>query len=399
MQQIIKMIRDDRSNCCGCQACANICPKQAITMQEDTEGFLYPSIDEYLCINCGACDRTCPGLNPIPEQGEPVAAYAYMNPDMQTRMNSSSGGVFAELANLVLDRGGYVFGAAFNEQWEVGHIAIHDKSKLDRLQRSKYVQSNVGMVYRQVKQLLKSDMWVLFTGTPCQIEGLHAYLGKCSYNKLIIVDFICHGVPSPSVWRDYVKLHREGEEIRRISFRNKNLSWERYLLLFEFSHNNKYLAPLDKDLYLQGFLQDFYLRPACYSCQFKKKHRLSDITMADFWGIDNVLPDWNDHKGTSLVIIHSNKGKQIFDAIPGRRQEVSLDQAIRYNPAMIMPPQEPAKRVAFFQEYKAGVSDLLPLLQKYTRRPLKQRLKQHAFSLAHHLLPKPVRTMIKKIIH
>ena len=228
--QITEMIKKRRQACSGCQACANACPCDVIQMEADEEGFLYPIIDEQRCVQCGQCDRACTML--IPAIKFPTAepeAYAFMHEDDAVRKNSSSGGIFSLLAEQVLDQGGIVFGAAFDAQWEVGHVGVDNKTELTKLRGSKYVQSNVQLVYRQVREELLKDRVVLFSGTPCQVEGLQQFLGK-KYEHLWLLDLICHGVPSPLVWKKYVEFRSQDDNIREISFRNKNISWERFLL-------------------------------------------------------------------------------------------------------------------------------------------------------------------------
>ena len=364
--QIIERINKAKENCSGCQACANSCPKDAITMGRDSEGFSYPVIDADRCVRCGACDRACPVLHLAADAGEEPEAWAFMHGDDRIRQESSSGGIFSVLAQMVLDKGGIVFGAAFDENWQVAHIGVEDETGLARLRSSKYVQSDIGKTYRQAREALNNGRSVLFSGTPCQIEGLHRFLGK-SYPNLWLVDLICHGAPSPLVWEKYVQLRQQKGKILGISFRSKNLSWERFLLEIVYANSSKYQMPLDKDLYMQGFLQDLYLRPSCYACQFKKKHRVSDITIADFWGIDQVLPEMNDHKGTSLVILHSQKAKQFMSEVDkGTKLTVSFAEGIRWNPAMICSVKMNSKRDGFFRDLWKEEIALDVLLRKYT---------------------------------
>lgn len=351
--QIVEMINKAKENCSGCQACANSCSKDAITMKRDSEGFSYPVIDAERCVQCGVCDRACPVLHLEADVGEKEPeAWAFMHGDDRIRQESSSGGIFSVLAQMVLDKGGIVFGAAFDENWQVVHIGVEDETGLARLRSSKYVQSDIGKTYRQAKEALNSGRSVLFSGTPCQIEGLHRFLGKL-YPNLWLVDLICHGAPSPLVWEKYVQLCQQKGKILGISFRSKNLSWERFLLEIVYANSSKYQMPLDKDLYMQGFLQDLYLRPSCYNCQFKKKHRVSDITIADFWGIDQVLPEMNDHRGTSLVIVHSQQAKRLMAEIDdGKKIIVSFEEGICWNLAMVCSVKMNSKRERFFREIK-----------------------------------------------
>lgn len=374
MIAIENMIRDA---CVGCYACYSICPVSAITMQEDMEGFRYPRIDKDKCIQCGACNRVCPGLNPIklPIDSEPETWAAISN-DNITREQSSSGGIFQLLAESVLRKDGIVFGAAFDEKWEVSHAFVEKFQDIEKLRVSKYLQSRIEDGYKKAKAELDKGREVLFVGTPCQTIGLKNFLKK-DYNNLTLVDFICHGVPSPAVWRNYLK-ERVGNlnAIRRISFRDKNLSWERFLLSFLLKNNNKYLAAdQNEDLYLRGFLHNLYLRPSCYHCQFCRKNRPVDITLADFWGVKNVMPEMYDEKGTSLLFAHSEKGRKLVQQLNALKKKVPFCNVVQYNPAMIYPAIPSKHRTEFFRNFQKQPHKLSKLIEKYTKPVLKIRIK------------------------
>lgn len=376
MTKIEQMLAGNRADCTGCYSCYNACPVQAICMREDKEGFRYPQIDGGSCIGCGACERVCPVLNPpqVTEGGEPET-YAAINDQEGVRKNSSSGGVFNALARRVLQEGGIVFGAGFDENWEVSHQSAENEVELAALQVSKYLQSRAENVYQQVRKELFAGRKVLFSGTPCQCAALRKFLRKDDEN-LLLVDFICHGVPSPAIWREYLAGCTCGEEIQGISFRNKNLSWERYLLAIFFKNANKYLAEdLKTDLYLQGFLQNLYLRPSCHECHFCRKNRPTDITLADFWGVDEELPEAYDGKGTSLVFIHSKLGEEAFANINVRKWPIEFAKAVKYNPSMLKPSVPSTKREAFFNDYMDDNRDFLELLAKYVRPSFKSKIK------------------------
>lgn len=377
MIAIEKMIVADRTTCVGCYACYSVCPVSAITMQEDVEGFRYPLIDVEKCIKCGACEKVCPGLHPIhlSKDDKPVTYAAISNDDI-AREKSSSGGVFQLLAVHVLQKDGIVFGAAFDEIWEVHHTFVESIADLEKLQTSKYLQSRIEDSYKKVKIELQKNREVLFVGTPCQTVGLKNFLKK-EYDNLTIVDFICHGVPSPAVWRQYLQA-RVGNLnlIREISFRDKNLSWERYLLTFSLKKDNKYLsADLNTDLYLKGFLQNLYLRPSCHYCKFCRQNRPVDITLADFWGVKNVVPEMYDMKGTSLLFIHSEKGRKLVQQLNIRKKQVPFSRSVQYNTSMLYPAQPSLHRTEFFRDFKKHPLELYSLIEKYTRLPLKVRIK------------------------
>lgn len=379
MIAIEKMIAANRADCCGCYACYNSCPFDAITMEEDVEGFRYPRVDADRCRNCGKCERNCPVLNPIvKKQDQTPPTYAAINKDEAIRKDSSSGGMFQLFAEQILKEGGIVFGAGFDADWEVCHQSVETVADLERLRVSKYLQSRVETSFQQVVEHLRAGRKVLFAGTPCQCAALRRFVGKNDEN-LILVDFICHGVPSPKIWRKYLALRANKKEIRRISFRNKNLSWERYLLAISYGNANKYLAAdLTTDLYLQGFLQNLYLRPSCHNCHFCKKNRPSDITLADFWGVQEESPSMYDGKGTSLIFIQSTKGRNLFNQIKDHAKimEQDFERAILHNPSMITSSTPSPKRTAFFQDVQRDEKDFMKLLYIYTKPPFKVRVKQ-----------------------
>ncbi len=341
----------EKKDCCGCNACYNICPKNAIEMKEDEKGFRYPVIDKQKCIQCDLCSKVCPISINKKIENNPIA-YACYCKDEKIRINSSSGGMFTLIASQIISECGLVYGASFDEKFNIKHIKVDKIDDLQKLRGSKYVQSDIGNTFKEVKKYLDENRKVLFTGTPCQIEGLKCFLQK-DYENLYLQDIICHGVPSPKVWNKYkeYRKNKDKEEPKKINFRNKKDGWSRYCLLFDYK-SREYKNTPSKDLYLQMFLQDLSLRDSCYDCKFKKFNRLSDITLADFWGIDNILPEMNDNKGTSLLIINSTKGQKLFDKIKEETifKEVNLKEAIKYNPSMIHSVKYNAKRDSFFEE-------------------------------------------------
>lgn len=329
---------EKKENCCGCSACKNICPVNAISMIEDEKGFLYPIIDYNKCINCGLCEKVCPIINVKEEEERLPEAYAAFNKDEKIRMESSSGGVFSLIAEYILDKNGCVYGAVFNDKFEVEHREITSKEDLKYVRGSKYIQSDLKNCFKNIKKQLHNGRLVLFTGTPCQVEALKSFLNK-EYENLFLQDLICHGVPTKIIWKKYIEyLETENKEkIRNISFRDKrNNGWNKYELLFEFQNSQKFVNH-SKDIFMKIFINDIALRDSCYNCKFKKKHRESDITLADFWGINNIIPEMNDEKGTSLVIVHTDKGKKMLNAVKKNMEikKVNFLDAINYNPSMV----------------------------------------------------------------
>ena len=355
---------EKKEECCGCSACYNICPKNAIHMQEDEKGFKYPVIDKEKCINCGLCQKVCPIINNNNIANNPQA-YACYCKDEDIRIKSSSGGIFTLLATYILFNSGVVYGVALDSEFNVKHIRIDSIEKLENLRGSKYVQSNIGDTYKEVKKLLDDDIKVLFTGTPCQIEGLKCFLQK-DYENLYTQDLICHGVPSPKVWRKYLEYqkNKNSEIIKSISFRNKDRSWTLFGMKITFD-SGVYSKDLGHDLFMQMFLQNICLRDSCYACKFKKYNRISDITLADFWGINHIMPEMNDDKGTSLVIVNSEKGKRLFEEIKDSivYETANLDDALKYNPSMIESVKVNNKRESFFEDLDE--MDFESLAKKY----------------------------------
>lgn len=307
------MIRiTDKHNCCGCSACVQVCPKQCVAMQEDEKGFLYPKVDEYLCINCELCDKVCPMLNRR-KKVEPQQVCAAMNPDEVIRRKSSSGGVFTMLAESVLRDGGVVFGATWNEQWEVAHSFTETMDGLSAFRGAKYSQSIIGDAYCQAQDFLKTGRKVMFSGTGCQIAGLKLFLRK-EYDNLLTIEIACHGVPSPKVWKEYVKKVSGGQPLTSIVFRDKRNGWNGYGLSFVGADGKeiKYEKASNND-FMRCFLNDLCLRPSCSNCPAKAGASSADILIGDFWGIDSMHPEIFDDKGCSLVIVYTEKGQDLLN--------------------------------------------------------------------------------------
>lgn len=362
MQKIVNL-----KNCSGCHACFNICPENCISMFKDNEGFLYANIDNKKCINCGLCDRICPILNEY-NGNDKGKAYACINKEENIRLNSSSGGIFSLIAKNILDKNGVVFGASFNEDFSVSHIEVTNKNELEKLRGSKYLQSTIGNTYKSVKKHLKQGRLVLFTGTPCQISGLKAYLQR-DYDNLILQDIICHGVPSPDVWQKYLKFRQKKtmSTMQKIFFRNKQYGWKKFSLLLDFADGTEYVCPVLDDVYMISFLSNLTLRPSCYDCHSKSLERESDITLADFWGIDSICSELNDDKGVSLVFVNSPKGEKIFEEIKEMItfEQVDIDEAVKYNPSAHMSVNKPKHREKFLKQINENNFD--KIVNKYTK--------------------------------
>lgn len=343
----------EKKKCTGCMACKDICPKNAITMIEDENGFKYPNIDEEKCIKCGLCEKVCPVINKLNENKYKIKVYACKNKDRQIRLKSSSGGVFSLLAKYIIMNRGVVFGARFNQNLEVIHDYIEKKEDIELFRGSKYVQSNIEGNYKKAKEMLDKKRKVLFTGTPCQIEGLLGYLGK-NYENLYTQDIICHGVPSPKVWKKYInyKKDKKGEYPTNVNFRRKDiLGWSNYQINYKYSDCEENIHH-DEDPYIKIYLKNLDLRDSCYSCKFKKTSRKSDITIADFWGIDNVGSKLNDEMGISALLINSEKGEYIFNKIKDdlEYEEANIEDIIKYNSCFCESTYYNEKREEFFNK-------------------------------------------------
>jgi hypothetical protein len=335
-------------------------------MQEDCEGFLYPLVNDDMCVDCKLCEKVCPIINQN-EPRRPLKIYAAKHPDDEIRLNSSSGGVFTLLAEQVIAEGGVVFGARFDESWQVVHDYTETVEGLAAFRGSKYVQSTIGDTYREAREFLKQGRNVLFSGTPCQIAGLRKFLGK-EYENLLTVDVVCHGVPSPLVWREYLEEIREKLRAERdagkntvssslmempvitgISFRDKTHGWKKYGFRLRYvvskaagntvsaSANDTectMLQPFPENVFMKGFLSNFYLRPSCYDCSSRTGKSGSDITIADFWGVQNYYPEFDDDRGVGLVLVNSDKGRKAYEQVNAIHLETTYEQALNQNPCI-----------------------------------------------------------------
>lgn len=330
----------DENICTGCGACYNACPKGAITMQSNREGFLFPAIDHDKCIDCGICLKSCAAYNPHYKNAKDPECYAVRASEDVCR-KSSSGGMFTLLANYVLDQGGYVCGAAWDDDFNVEHILIHDKKDLDRLRYSKYVQSNTKRCYAEVGRLLKDGHKVLFTGTPCQIAGVYHYLRK-DYDNLITADVVCHGTPSQKVWQDFLNTLPYRKEIVAVNFRPKEDGWAVFKLTFTLRDGQKIKLERSNP-YFAGFEKALYFRRSCGTCPFNHLPRQADITLGDFWGLTRIEDgQLFSPAGTSCILLNSDKGKTIFKRLRSNMllgQAKDLREAIKYNSCIHAPSE------------------------------------------------------------
>lgn len=329
----------DKLECCGCGACFQKCPQKAILMKENKEGFLYPIINKEKCINCGLCEKVCPQLKEISRKKIPQA-YAVRNKNLEELKNSSSGGVFIILANYVIENRGVVFGATYNENLNVNHIKVKDKEGLKLLQGSKYVQSNINNTYKEAEKELKENKIVLFSGTPCQIAGLNSYLMK-DYDNLITCDLVCHGVPSQKLFKKYIEFLSEKfkSKVVKYNFRSKNKKGWGLVSQVETEDGKIRFVEPDFDPYYSNFLSSNTYRESCYKCYYSNYNRVSSITLADYWGINRIHPNFYSEQGNSLILINDNKGKEILEKIKNEVEliETDLNLAANHNKNLIKP--------------------------------------------------------------
>lgn len=332
----------NKTNCCGCRACGDICVHQAISFQVDHEGFCYPLVDKSKCTNCGLCEKVCPILNRetllTHGQHDPKIFGGY-HKNITIRFDSTSGGVFSALANAMYKKGGYVSGAVFNNDWSVSNYISNDKKDLKRLRSSKYVESNAEGLYKNIKQLLANGEQVLACGSPCQMAALRTYLNK-DYDNLIVVDFLCRATNSPKAYRKYLDMLEEqyGGKIIYIKAKNKDHGWRSLARKVVFDNGKIYYGEGHDDHYRRGYHGNYFERPSCYECKFKGIPRIADITLGDFWGIQNIDPELDNNLGTSMVMVNTEKGQNFFNNIISKMElkEFKFNDVLPGNPDAIM---------------------------------------------------------------
>lgn len=373
------------SDCCGCNACVQRCPKKCITLIADHEGFLYPQINIESCIDCGLCEKVCPIINSKNQSLPPKKVIAAINSDENIRMNSSSGGIFSLLAEQIIKENGVVFGAKFDDNWQVVHDYTDTIDGLDNFRGAKYVQSKIGNSFILAEKFLKDGRKVLFSGTPCQIVGLKLYL-KIEYINLFTVDIVCHGVPSPKIWDLYLRsIYKDVTNIKKINFRDKASGWKNYKFHIEYNPivNNspssmikEFNEPFYKNIYMRGFLSNLYLRPSCHKCPCKPGKYRSDMTIADFWGADIENPEMDDDKGLSLILYHSEKASY-FNIINSK--EISYQTILKYNSTVELDTLPHARRDFFFNE--VNINNVIDLIQQLTKTSLKQKFTKNKLAI------------------
>lgn len=389
-----------KAHCCGCRACEQICSRKCISMVEDDEGFYYPLKNNAQCTNCGLCENVCPNVNYTKLINTKIISSAYMaiHHDTSVLANSSSGGAFTAIVNTYCREGDFVvFGAEINDCFEVFHSYSKTLQETEKYRKSKYVQSNIGDCYQIAEKFLKENKKVLFTGTPCQIAGLRLYL-RNDYTNLFCVDLICHGVPNQKIFNLYVKSleKKHGGKLKTFSFRHKTFSrfgtWNSRNV--RYTINNKVIVKDSwVDPYLKGYHSGLFCRLSCYECKFANSNRVSDITVGDFWGVENLYPNEKVHRGVSVLLANTEKGQQLVREMGNEMclTEVDLEYVIKNNGQLRYPLKPQSLRNLFFQNLAAGnfddaVEQCIPWFPYYIRR------------LASRVLPERSKVFIKRIL-
>ena len=354
-----------KGKCTGCGVCYAICPKNAIRMEEDAEGFLAPELDKANCIDCGLCKKSCP-VTKVHATREPLECFGGFSLDRHERLASSSGGIFSLLARYTLKQNGVVCGCAWDEDFIAKHIMITSLEELPRLRESKYVQSDATGIYEGLAEYLSLNQKVLFAGTPCQVAGVRSFLSTkpLEENQLVnlyCVDLVCHGVPSPAVWKRNLDEIRSkyDSKLREIHFRNKKTGWKNFTLRYLFDNGDEYSHTTNNpDTYWRLFLENVDLRNSCYECQFKLMTSKADLTLGDFWCVWDMYPELYDDFGTSEIIVHTHKGKELLEAISSHchLKLVELNRIVPSNSAIQFSMPKSPIRKRFFKQFRKGLS-------------------------------------------
>ena len=367
----------NKTDCCGCSACQSVCPTNSILMKTDDEGFRYPEVEQKTCIDCGFCREACTfdsewgGLKDFAPD-RPLDVFGVKHKNEEIRQASRSGGVFTALTDHILACGGTVYGVALNSKFLAEHRRADTKNERDRFRGSKYIQSDMGNVYAQIREDLKAGRAVFFSGTPCQVAAVRKSIKREASENLYLVDIICHGVPSPKVWRDYLDEREKecGAPVEAVDFRSKKFGWsaskETYIIKG---------VEYDSEFFTKLFYSHWIIRPSCFECKYKCVPRVGDITIADYWGIEKAIPNFNDDKGVSLVLINTEKGQHLFDSVKGDTvwQKAKLEDSMQNSLKTCYP--EPAGRREFWKEYRqTGMSGYMNRIKKENRKAQVVRL-------------------------
>lgn len=366
----------EKKNCCGCSACEAVCPKGAITMVADKEGFLYPDINHSICVECGLCKNVCEFNEDYNKSNilEKPIVLGVKHKELKERMTSRSGGMFAAVAEQIIFNKGSVYGAVLAEDFSVEHQRAGDKESWRKFKSSKYVQSNMKQMFPKVKKDLEDGKDVLFSGTPCQVAGLKSYLNRKNIDQknLICCDIVCHGVPSPLIWKEYVQFFQKKyhNKIEKFIFRDKDFGWGAHMESLVLNNGKK----ISQRYYTELFYRHIMLRPSCEICPFTNTKRQADITLADFWGIDKVAPEFDDDKGVSLIFLNTEKGIAVFDMVKEKLEtkKFNLEDCMQNN--LIRPTEFSKDRNMFWADYEKNGFPFV--MKKYAGYTWKKRIKK-----------------------
>lgn len=364
---MIKIKEDNKKDCCGCTACMNICPVGAIEMQSDEEGFLYPRINEEKCIDCKLCEKICPKINRKFKNKTILNSYSVRSKDKKILNTSTSGGFFTPIAKYILKNKGYVYGAGYGKKLEVIHKEVRKEEELEELRGSKYVQSNLNNTFKHIREHLQIGNLVLFTGTPCQVEGLKNFLGK-EYDNLYTIDLVCHGVPSPKLWGKYVEYQekRNNSKIKEAYFRNKTYGYHGGTMKLKFENGKTYYGSARTDYMLKAFFKEISSRPSCYECSWKGRNRASDYTIYDCWSYSKLTSKKDDNLGHTNLFVNTKKAKELLEKISEEIEIQAVDEnlAIEYDGIMVENSAVPNKYRNEFYKY-LNDNGLEKTIQKY----------------------------------
>lgn len=350
----IEKVYETKSDCSGCTACMNICPVSAIKMKRDEEGFSFPHIDLKKCIQCHQCVNVCPFNQEKYDEMKysNLKCYAVKHKNNSIRKSSTSGGVFTALSDFVLEKKGNIYGAGFDENMKIIHKKATNANERDEFKGSKYVQSDLTNIFNDIKKQLLENKYVLFTGTPCQIAGLRSFLNNINTDKLILCDIVCHGVPSPKVWEEHVKLIEKKYNAKLIDykFRDKSCGWKNHLEKLVLSSNKSDSQSIFSQRLKRLFYRNITLRLACHKCYYSNVDRVSDITIADFWKGEKHYPDFFDNDGISLVLINNPKGNEIFSNISDKIDYIETDIQHGLQDNLVFATKPDPERQNFFED-------------------------------------------------